>query len=144
MSSQENYNNIFRTVTICVDEYKNQIPCGRIYDLHQDKGICFQGTIGLLQSIDTVLEEMNSPQSFTGKRVLWSEDRKEPEAITDGIRGGKTATFTLRILFRKNASWQGVVTWIEGRAEESFRSVLELLLLMDSAMNSPPVTAKEM
>ena len=47
---------------------------------------------------------------------------------------GEAATFALRILFRQNASWQGSITWLEGEAEQSFRSVLELILLMDSAL----------
>lgn len=47
---------------------------------------------------------------------------------------GKRATFALRVLFRQNASWQGSVTWLEGGQEESFRSVLELLMLMNSAL----------
>jgi hypothetical protein len=41
----------------------------------------------------------------------------------------------VRVLFRQNASWQGSVTWMEGRQEESFRSALELLLLMKSALD---------
>ena len=44
------------------------------------------------------------------------------------------ATFAVRVLFRQNASWQGEVTWLEGKREESFRSVLELILLMDGAL----------
>ena len=42
----------------------------------------------------------------------------------------------MRILFRQNASWQGSVTWLEGGRDESFRSVLELLLLMHSALET--------
>jgi hypothetical protein len=41
----------------------------------------------------------------------------------------------VRVLFRQNASWQGSLTWLEEGKEESFRSVLELLLLMHSALD---------
>jgi len=37
-------------------------------------------------------------------------------------------------MFRQHASWQGGVLWVEGKAEQSFRSALELILLMDSAL----------
>ena len=47
---------------------------------------------------------------------------------------GALATFAVRLIFRQNASWQGSITWLEGEAEQSFRSVLELTLLMDSAL----------
>lgn len=42
----------------------------------------------------------------------------------------------MRILFRQNASWQGSVLWREGGQEERFRSALELVLLMDSALRT--------
>ena len=35
---------------------------------------------------------------------------------------------------RQHTSWQGVITWMEERMEQSFRSVMELILLMDSAL----------
>ena len=40
----------------------------------------------------------------------------------------------VRVIFRQNASWQGSVSWLEGRRDESFRSVLELLMLLNSAL----------
>ena len=50
------------------------------------------------------------------------------------MRRGNLATFAVRIMFRRNSSWQGSVTWMEGDQQENFRSVLELLLLIDSAL----------
>ena len=46
------------------------------------------------------------------------------------------------MIFRQNASWQGSVTWLDKGREESFRSVLELLLLMDSAIGPSEKQAK--
>ncbi|MBE6598234.1 MAG: hypothetical protein E7638_02190 [Ruminococcaceae bacterium] len=51
------------------------------------------------------------------------------------LKRGKLATFTVRILFRQNTSWQGYLMWMEKGREESFRSVLELIFLMDSALS---------
>ena len=50
------------------------------------------------------------------------------------IQPGAVATFYLRVLFRQNASWQGTVRWAETKQEVPFRSVLELLLMMDSTI----------
>ena len=44
------------------------------------------------------------------------------------------ATFQLRVLFRQNASWQGSLIWVDQRMDAQFRSVLELVRLMDSAL----------
>ncbi|MBQ6876068.1 MAG: hypothetical protein IJN46_07520 [Lachnospiraceae bacterium] len=56
---------------------------------------------------------------------------------------GIKATFSVQILFRQNASWQGSVLWVERKIEESFRSVLELLLLIDNALSSTPEMVNE-
>lgn len=46
-----------------------------------------------------------------------------------------TGTFIIRILERQNATWQGSVTWIEEQREQNFRSALELLKLIDGALD---------
>lgn len=51
------------------------------------------------------------------------------------------STFMVQVIFQQNASWQGQVKWLEGEKEQSFRSVLELVSLMQEAMDksgSPP------
>lgn len=55
----------------------------------------------------------------------------------------KKQTFILEISDTQNQSWQGKVEWIQGKKKESFRSVLELLRMLDSAVSrvdgdSPP------
>jgi hypothetical protein len=54
----------------------------------------------------------------------------------ENVKEGKLATFSMRLLFRQNASWQGSVYWHEGKSDENFRSALELLFLMDSAIST--------
>lgn len=43
-------------------------------------------------------------------------------------------TFVVQILNRQNATWQGVITWTEGRQTQPFRSALEMIKLIDSAL----------
>jgi hypothetical protein len=50
-----------------------------------------------------------------------------------GIAGAQE-TFIIRILNRQNATWQGTVTHMEGKEEQHFRSLLELIKLIDSAL----------
>jgi hypothetical protein len=45
-----------------------------------------------------------------------------------------SATFVIEILFRQNATWQGRITWIDGREAVYFRSMMEMLGLMESAL----------
>ena len=44
--------------------------------------------------------------------------------------------FVVQILSRENATWQGTVTWLDGKKTQPFRSALELLRLMDSAVTT--------
>lgn len=46
----------------------------------------------------------------------------------------KEQTFILEISDTQNQSWQGKLEWVQGRKKESFRSVLELLRLLDSVV----------
>lgn len=43
-------------------------------------------------------------------------------------------TFVVQILDSQNATWQGTVTWTEGKRSRPFRSALELLKLIDSSL----------
>ena len=46
----------------------------------------------------------------------------------------KKQTFVIDIVDQQNASWQGSVQWINTGKKENFRSALELLRLIDSAL----------
>jgi len=48
--------------------------------------------------------------------------------------GSAKCTFEVSIKFLKNATWQGQILWIEKDQEQIFRSVLEMLKLMDEAL----------
>ena len=129
------YDDRYRKTILCIDQYDHGVLKGRMYNPYLDGGVSFQSAIELLKNMDTMLDKMNYPQSFSGKRVFWESPEAVPTANIGGeVQSGKMATFAVNILFRQNASWQGSLAWYEGKREESFRSVLELLLLIDSAL----------
>ena len=47
----------------------------------------------------------------------------------------KAGTFLVKIENCQNASWQGSITWVNGRQEQCFRSALELIKLIDGALS---------
>lgn len=131
----------YRTTLVCVDSYENGVPKGRFYNPCMPAAKSFYGVTQFLQEMDAILEQMDFPKSFTARRTF-SPNRKPMETDEQQQKlTGDQATFALRVLFRQNASWQGSVTWLEGRQEQSFRSVLELILLLDSAMNYQDASA---
>lgn len=50
-------------------------------------------------------------------------------------KNGKT-TFSIRVFFRQNASFQGDIYWVEGEKRLSFRSFWEMVMLMQEALDS--------
>ena len=56
---------------------------------------------------------------------------------------GARRTFVIHILNQQNATWQGTVTWSENGKKVPFRSALELLYLMDEAVEKKKREEKE-
>lgn len=46
----------------------------------------------------------------------------------------KNQTFIVDIKDNQNATWQGSLSWVQGNKKENFRSALELIKLIDSAI----------
>jgi len=55
-------------------------------------------------------------------------ERKTPK------RSGQGTTFIVEVKYCQHATWQGTITWVENNKKENFRSALEMLKLMDTAI----------
>ncbi len=128
-------NELQRTMIVCVDSFDQGVPGGRLYGGKCECGKHFDNLMHLLTTMDQCLDENNFPQAFSKMRHFTQMQKKDARAAdAEKIKEGAKATFSVRILFRQNASWQGYVTWLEGGGEESFRSALELIFLLNSAL----------
>ena len=126
----------YRTTTVCIDSYQDGAMKGRFYNPYLEGGRGFDNLTQFLFHMEQTLDLMDFPKAFTAIRTFVPPPKVGTTGPPDDQwQTGKLATFKLRILFRQNASWQGSITWQEGRREQSFRSVLELILLMNTAIN---------
>ena len=50
--------------------------------------------------------------------------------------GNHKETFIVKIMNRQNSTWQGNVTWVEEQESQNFRSALELIKMIDGALDS--------
>ena len=124
-----------RTVMVYVDSVENHIPRGRFHLASSSEVQPYYGLTRLLIEINNHLDREKYPQAFTELRRFQKPGKStELASAPADLKSGAAATFSIRILFRQNASWQGSVTWLEGKQEEYFRSVLELMVLMDNAL----------
>ena len=126
----------YRHIRVCVDDCDQGVISGRYYSPGLPEGGCkFRSMVQFLAETEKMLDEIGFLQSYTAKRSFgvlpdYSLERTEEEA-----RNGRRGTFLIRLMFRQHASWQGTVSWLEGKGEQAFRSVLELILLMDGALS---------
>ena len=129
------WGNEYRSTRVCIDKYTGRVPVGRFYNQYCPEGVRFKGLVELLEKMEDMLNRMQFPQSFVQVRSFTEaavSEGRAPDKIAP--QEGACATFEVRLLFRQNASWQGSISWLEGGMEANFRSVLELISLMNSAL----------
>ena len=103
----------------------------------QDKVYRFESLMQLLLQMEKCLDASNEPQAFAAMRSFWTKGREEENEKENVFgRTGKLASFSIQIMFRRNASWQGMITWLEEGEKRNFRSVLELLFLINNALSA--------
>lgn len=147
-------------VNLCMDSYSIEQQKGRIYHLYSHAPVTFCSLPEAFKKMDTLYDYIDFPQASTRirsflvsgrKRTMndirhdreaeWMEDRKrevrEVAALEKMLKHrGTEATFIIRVKYRQNSSWQGEITWVDGKKKEYFRSALELMKLLDSALES--------
>lgn len=136
-------------VRVCVDGFEDYDFHGRV-ESPLLGSVPFRGVLDLISRLEGFYNDVKFPQStfqlrsFTeparrrgrkqGNRSSVSFSARRPvEEYTE--EAGTLATFTVHVLFRQNATWQGNVSWLEQNCQCRFKSTLELLRLMESALS---------
>ena len=132
--------------TICVDGYKNKSISGSFINNHYGDEVKFNSTFEMLSDMENIMNITGSPKKYEKDRSFFVDDDKngndndnDPSKLlklnsfNEYDKKGELATFYIKIRFRQNSSWQGNITWREGGKTEDFRSVFELLKIIDSA-----------
>lgn len=128
--------NEYHSIVVCVDGYDQHILRGRLYNPFLQGAVHFTGLMEFLLAVEHLLDEMNFPQPFAQVRSFRPQEKAHGEIRRDNLeQRGEKGTFVMKVIFRQNASWQGTVLWLEANREESFRSVLEFALLLNSALD---------
>jgi len=130
-------------VGICVDGSDSNDVWGRIYHCYSDEAVLFDNGYQILQKLEGLMDDLNYPQSSVKLRTFKEDACKERKKVKKVMKDdevirqmGKKGTFVVHVMYRQNATWQGEVVWTENGEVRKFRSALELLKLMDSAMDS--------
>lgn len=130
-------------VLVCVTSYFEGEIRGTIYNDYYEKQISFMSTTELINSLESLYNSLSFPQKFMETRSFGVNRigrKKKKVSETDVMQNESTsnegiANFSIHVKFRMNADWQGEIRWIEKGISQSFNSTLEMIKLMDSALN---------
>ena len=128
-------------VVLCVDDFKNEVS-GRMYHLYQKDPVRIRDQADLLESMEALFDELRFPFPANSERhFIKVEENYERERMKKVMKDeeileqhGDLGTFIIRVQHRQNSSWQGRITWVEEDKTLSFRSVWEMMKLIDEAM----------
>lgn len=127
--------------TVTVTSFENGIMTGDIYNAHYDKTVHFFDSLELLEGLESLFETLSFPGRFENFRRFSNETEKQLHKSTrrgriDMSEKAKEdkATFVIQVQFRRNATWQGTIQWVDQNKRQSFRSTLEMIRLIDEAL----------
>lgn len=135
-------------VVMCVDSRLEHQPQGRLYHSYSREGKCFGTMEQLLVWLEQFYNWMNFPYPGTDDRTFTGAEREGTRGIHSAertkimkdeellSRHGELGTFVIRVQHRQNSSWQGRITWMDQDKTVCFRSVWELIKLVDGALDT--------
>lgn len=149
-------------VVVCVDSLTEMLFRGRVYHGYKDSEEVFENADQLIFCMQDLFDRINFPHPGTTIRSFRSDEKKVGKNaannkghssidIKERMKGGPErmmtdkellskhgdiGTFIVRVQHRQNSTWQGRITWTEEDKTLNFRSIWEMIHLMESAMSS--------
>lgn len=128
---------------VCVDRVEKDECRGRLFHYYAGEALPFLNQYELVMAIDALCDKLGYPQAAEqprsfGRNSLPATRKEEVTRLKSkediAEQKGMMATFLVHVMHRQNATWQGTVVWAEKNQKASFRSALELVKLMDGAV----------
>ncbi len=132
-------------LSVCVDTHRQGEASGRMFHRFSREPEQFRDSGHLLKQMEALFDRIGYPQAATRRRSFFPQpevyqQKGEVARVmeADEIIGqrGEKGTFIVHVQYRQNATWQGNVTWVDRGVTQNFRSALELLKLIDGALDS--------
>ncbi|MCR4632567.1 MAG: hypothetical protein K5648_00400 [Erysipelotrichaceae bacterium] len=136
------YLGIPNAVVLCVDRM-DPVMAGRYFHHYHEEAIGFEGLTDLLLQLEDFYDDLrfpfpgNNERHFFEKEVTYMEKEMTRKLEDDEMleMHGDLGTFIIRVQHRQNSSWQGRITWVEQDKTLYFRSVWEMVKLIEEAMD---------
>ena len=133
---------------------------GTLKGKHLEEPYEFQDLIHMIYKMEEIFDDKRFPEAFLTPRMFnrhgsghkklgFNEEvamavnkTKKDSLAESSVPNNAKCTFEINVKFRQNASWQGQIVWLERNQKQSFRSVLEMLKLMDEALTESDLKAE--
>lgn len=132
------------TLLVCFSAWENGVVCGELWSFYEQQPRLFRGLDQLLFNVEAALDEAGqqaawfSPrEAVPSRRVHSSTPPLHPCHMPADLlqkRGG-LATASVRVYYRRNASFQGELRLYDPARTLCFRSALELIHLLWSELD---------
>ena len=138
-------------VLVCVDTFDGVQSAGRFYHSYRETPVPFDGLLQLVERMEWLFDWLQFPHRGNNERTFLTRKHREegPAGVQRGRqperdrivsdetllgKHGELGTFIVRVQHRQNSSWQGRITWMEEDKTITFRSVWEMIKLMEDAI----------
>ena len=125
-------------VAVCIDRLAGRRITGRLYHRYSTEAIPFLTGEQVVYRMEELFDRLRFPYAATSERTFGAPAVQE--CVMDNrellSKHGDLGTFIIRVRHRQNSSWQGAVTWMEADKTVQFRSVWELIKLIEGAMDT--------
>ncbi len=132
-------------VMLCIDQMLDHERFrGRLYHRYHDGAIEINSSFEMVQVMEELFNEIQFPRPSVKDRSFVSTDsagsyrKEEKERVMSDrdmlTKHGDLGSFIIKVQQRQAGTWQGRVTWVERNQTVRFRSILELIKLMESGI----------
>ena len=130
-------------VVLCVDRISRHRMTGRLYHRYSKQVIPFVSGEQAVFLMEQLFDSLKFPYPSTLERSFSEELKSAPTSRQERLmndedllsRHGDLGSFIVRVQHRQNSSWQGTLTWMERDKTVHFRSIWEMIKLVESALN---------
>lgn len=124
---------------VCIDSTK--ATAGRVYCRYLRAPLEFCGMEQFIAIADDFYDAVQDPKPFVKERTFcdtiktYGFEKEQVMSKEEMLENtGKECTFVIHVTSRQNATWQGKIHWAEKDVTKNFRSALEMVKLIDSAL----------
>ncbi len=130
-------------IVLCVDGLNEAGIQGCFYHSYSNDPVRFATLGELLFRMEGFFDRINFPhrgnsdRTFTNEPPHYFREKERNKVMSDQeLLGhkGQQETFIVRVQHRQNNTWQGRITWAEKNKTLTFRSIWEMVHLMENAI----------